>query len=152
MSKINYSKAEEAFDQAMRQRVVDQLLENALWISLIEGTQYYRGNNPHTVKTDKMIDRFLVQIQTYLKLIKESDTWFYGQLGLTPSEEQRFLGSPKELTKEDWLRLRQVKELLDKYEPSKTPQEAPEDVEQIKSQQKEHATKRYNVKKGWVPL
>jgi hypothetical protein len=152
MAKINYSKAEEAFDKAMRQRVVDQLLENALWTSLVEGTEYYRGNNPHTVKTDKMIAGFIIQIQTHLKLIKESDKSFYDQLNLTPSEEQRILGSTTEITQEDWRWLKQVKEMLAKYEPAKSPQEAPEDVEQIKFQQKEHVNKRYNVKKGWVPL
>lgn len=152
MAKINYSKAEEAFDQAMRQRVVDQLLENALWTNLIEGTQFYRGNDPHTAKIDTMIERFLVQIQAHLKMIKENDEWFYRQLGLTSAEEQKVMGSPKELKPEEWRRLRQIKELLDHYEPAKSPEEKPEDVEHIESQQKEHRNKRYNVKKGWLPL
>lgn len=153
MPKINYTKAEEAFEQAMRKHAVEQMLEDALWKNLGEGTQFYRENDPHRAKTAKMIEHMLLQIQTHLKQIKEIDNWFYEhELALTAEEEKKFFGSPKELVAKDWQRLKQIKDIADQFEPPKSPEETPEDVEQITSQQKEHRHKRYNVKKGWLPL
>lgn len=152
MAKVNYTKAEEAFEQAMRQHAVDQMLEETLWKNLAEGTLYYRGDDRNTAKTDTMIEHILVKVQTQLKLIKESDEGFYGQMGITPSDEKKFFGSTKELIPADWQRLKKTKDLIDHYEPPKSNEETTEDVEQIQSQQKEHRHKRYNVKKGWLPL
>ncbi len=155
MAKVNYTKAEEAFEQAMRQRVVDELLESATWLNLLTGTQTYKGNDPHTAKIDKIIEHILAQMKNHLKIVKKHDPAFYEQLGVTQADEQKFSGSPKELTKEDWRTLRRLKEQIAQYHPgtpSKEPEEKPEDLDHIKDQQKEHINKRYNIKKGWLPL
>lgn len=155
MAKVSYSQAEEAFDRSVKQLTVNILVESAIWSHLILGTESHRGDSPTRTKVNKIIEHILSQSNALLNLFKNKNAKFYEELHITPAEEQKFAGSAKDLTKEDWKRLKELIDTMIEYRLAKSQnggEPKPEDLTQIEEQQKEHLHKRYNVKKGWLPL
>lgn len=171
MAKINYSKAEEAIYASVYQKAVYEMLEEATLANLTAGIQPSSQENAsqdlseketqailqEKVKTDKIIDQMLARFREKMTHLKNKHPEFYQQLDISSEEEQRFLAKPEEFTRNDWVKLKIVKNKIAEYE-SLAKTQAPslgtnkEDLSQIESQKKEHLHKRYNVKKGWMPL
>lgn len=151
MVKINYSKVEEAFDRSVNQVVINGILESAAWVFLLGEETPKKTVDP--AKMDAVIKQLFLNIQNRLKHLKEKNPSFFAELALTSEEEKKYLGTPEVLSREDWKRLKELKTRMDAhFQEKQENQESPENVQQIESQQKEHVHKRYNVKKGWVPL
>lgn len=154
MVKFDYTKVEQAFDRSVNQATVSDIQVSAVWLNLTEGTLAYQTKkDPKNDLINKTIEKILLNVIRHLKYIKEKHPDYYIQLAITTDEETR-LSNPNKLTQENWKRLKEINDKIEEYLRSNrnSTKENPEDAAQIETQLKEHIHKRYNVKKGWVPL
>lgn len=146
MAKVNYSKVENAFDNALRELFIERLSELASIAQLI--------NDPESKMTPKMVDEIILRFQKELKKLKKQDAKLFRRLNLTPEDESRFSLSSSEYAQEDWHRLKALKERIDELKRELYGQDVM-DVEyekQVTKERRRHINKRFNIRDGWMPL
>lgn len=145
MSKVNFTKVEEALDEASHQLFIDSLGELSTIANMLQNPEKKIGKDE-----EEIITRF----QKELKRIKTEDSPLFEKLGLTEEEEEQMLRSFSDYRREDWVRLKCARERIDelrrdvkkKFEPSAVNDEI------IEKEKKRHVNKRHNVREGWLPL
>lgn len=99
------------------------------------------------------LDRTLL-LRAILRAVKEFKTpEFYQAIGISLEELEILLKTPKELSPEDWQRLKIIREKIIAFR--KSYQDAhPETSESalIEKQRHRHINKRFNVNEKWLPL
>jgi len=146
MVKINYSKVEMALIKSLNNMFFENL-ENLASIAI----EIQSRNNHLNMKE---MDFILKEFRADLKKLKNIDSQLYTQLNLTLDQETRLLSPIKDFKKADWLRIIELRDRMVeiKAEKTKKPDTAPEDEVQIAQERQEHKNKRFNVRKGWLPL
>lgn len=145
MSKVNFTKVEEALDEASHQFFIDSLTELSTITNMLQ--------NPEK-KIGKDEEEIIARFQRDLKRIKTENYPLFEKLGLTEEEEEQILRSFSDYRREDWARLKYLKERIDelrrevkkKFEPSAVNDEI------VEKEKKRHINKRHNVREGWLPL
>lgn len=146
MVKINYTKAEHSLMHSLDKIFLKNLTELAAI-----ATQAQEGDEP--LNTEE-VDQILKSFRAELKKLKMVDMDLYQQLELTPEQEQRFSAPGKDFTREDWLKLIELNDQIVKInlEVAKSREITKEDEERVAKERLEHKNKRFNVRKGWLPL
>lgn len=144
MAKMNFSKVEQALDEALRAISIEHIVELAAIANILHNAKV-----PPQV-LEKIVHRF----QQQLKKIKSYDIKLYERLQVTPEDEKRFSVSFSELNQEDWAELAQLKIRIDELKKELYGQASirPEDEERIEQERIKHINKRFNIREGWLPL
>lgn len=146
MAKINYTKVESVLSKTLN----NMFLQNISELSAV-AIQAREGNEPlNTEEVDKILKTFRAE----LKKLKKHDTDFYQQLELTPELEKRLLTPSRNFTREDWLKLIELKDRMIEINSAraKSREITQEDEDRVARERAEHVNKRFNVRKGWLPL
>lgn len=146
MPKVNYTKVEEVFNEALYRLFLKNLYELAAI-----ATQAQEGTTPLDTE---MVDKILKDFRAELKKLKKADMKLYSEMGISEQEEARLLSPSKDFTRADWLKLIDLKEKMEKInaERGNGGEITPEDEERVLRERKDHIHKRFNVRKGWLPL
>lgn len=146
MAKVNYSKVEKSFDQALQRLVIDQLSDLAAIADVIQ--------DPKESLKDSALLKLLERFQKECKKLKKQDAKLYKRLNLSPEEEKRIHLPSGAFTHEDWLFLRTIKTRIDdlKKDLYGDEQITTENEERVTKERKRHINKRFNIREGWLPL
>ena len=141
MAKINFTKVEQALNEALQKQFEQVILE----MSAMTDSEKLSA---------KVRDEVLLRLQTELKKLKERDAKLYGKLELSSEEEAKFLQPGVDLSPADWVRLRALKEKILGLKKEFFGQQSSalpdaKDVETIREKQKEF---RFHVNKKWFPV
>lgn len=140
MTKVDFNKAEDAFDKALQKMFIDHL---AKLVAAVDEVQNYQAA-PSNQTMEEMIGRF----QKELLKIKQEDPKLYEKLNLSPEEEQRFTLPAGTFSSEDWVHIRNLKLRIDQLK-----QELHAEYEkQVALERRRHVNKRHNIRDGWLPL
>ncbi len=146
MTKIDYSKVELAFIKSLNNIFLQNLQELA-----VIATQANEGSSPlNTEEVDLILKSFRVE----LKKIRTNDVELYQQLELSEEQEKRLLKPSKDFNRQDWLKLIELNDrmLAINSEKAKSGAITEDDLDRVARERVEHKNKRFNVKKGWLPL
>lgn len=146
MSKIDYTHAEFLLDSTL----YNHFLKNLYELSAI-ATQAQEGNEPlDTEHVDKILKEFRAEV----KKLKLNHPDKLAGIGLAEEEFKRLMSPSKDFKREDWLKILELNDQIRKLnkEQAKRLKNPLEDDERIEKERKEHVNKRFNVKKGWLPL
>lgn len=146
MAKIDYTKVEMAFAKSLENIFLQNLKELA---SI--ATQANEGKIPlDTQEVDIILKSFRVE----LKKMKINSPELYQRLDLSESEEKRLLKPSKDFNRQDWLKILSLNDRMAAInaEKAKCGEVTEEDVSRVSKERLEHKNKRFNVKKGWLPL
>lgn len=146
MAKINFSKVEKSFDNAVQRLFIENLTELGAIANMVQDSQVPTSSHA--------IEEVIAKFQKQLKKIKEQDLLMFNKLNLTPEEEQRFYLPSTEYTQQDWLRLKEFKQRIEELKRELCGQETinPDHDDQITKERRRHVNKRFNVRDGWLPL
>lgn len=146
MSKVNFSKVENAFDRALQKLVIENLSELAAIANVIQ--------DPQTNLSSKAIEEVIFRFQKELKKLKKHDPKLFARLNLSEEEEKRFTLPIKDYIQEDWLRLKALKLRIDELKKELYGEEAlsAENEKQVNKERRKHVNKRFNIRDGWLPL
>jgi hypothetical protein len=146
MAKIDYLKVELAFIKSLR----NIFLENLKELAAI-ATQAKEGAAPlNTEEVDLILKSFRVE----LKKLKTNNAELYQLLELNEEQEKRLLKPSKDFNRQDWLKIIELNDrlLAINAEKTKAGSITEEDINRVAQERVEHKNKRFNVKKGWLPL
>lgn len=147
MSKTNFTKTEAILNDALNKLAVEQLTELATIANLLSESK------PKV--DDDLVDQVLTRFQNGLKQLKKHDAKLYARLNISKEEEKRLFLSAKDLTQEDWIKIKSIWEKIEELKKELHGQPTlptEEDEKRIEEQRVEHINKRFNVRKGWLPL
>ncbi len=146
MAKIDYTKVELAFTKSL----INIFLQNLMELAVI-ATQANEGSIP--LNTDE-VDLILKSFRVELKKLKTNNIELYHQLELSDEQEKRLLKPSKDFKRQDWLKLIELNDcmLAINAERAKSGIITEEDLDRVARERVEHKNKRFNVKKGWLPL
>lgn len=146
MAKISFTKVEYSLDDVLRKMTIDHLKELGTIANLL--------NESKPKISNKTIEDMLTRFRKELKKLKKSDPKLYQQLDIGNEDEQRFLLPFEELTFEDWMKLKAIREKIDilKRELRGQQLSKEEDEKRIESERVKHINKRFNIREGWLPL
>lgn len=146
--KTDYTKAEESISETMHQMNVKQLLHEADLASASNPAKTQAGN-PEQAKQNHLC----FSLKRDLKLLAKKDQNVYTSIGYKKKEINNLLKDASQLSPEDWEKLKQIKQSIEKYKqdlarllPHKT------DEEQVEEERNKHINKRFNVSDKWLPL
>jgi hypothetical protein len=145
MAKVNFTKVENAFDQALQKLFIDQLSELADIANVID---------PKATISSKSIEEIIGRFQKELKKIKKQDPKLYEKLNLNMEDEKRFALPSKEFAQEDWLRFKALKTRIDELKHELYGQKNLDASyeKQVTKERKRHINKRFNIRDDWLPL
>lgn len=145
MSKINFTKIEQILEEALHEMKIDFLFEEATLANL---------THEHHKTPSNVISAIISKFHMEMTRLKEKDPNLYHMLNLTPDEENRLKQPATSFTQADWQLLLNLKEKIEEYKKICYGQSAPDEtqIKQIEEERKAHINKRFNVKKGWLPL
>jgi hypothetical protein len=138
MSKTDFSKAEEAFENALRKIEVQRLWDAT------PGPGDASALTPDQKKA--WIDLLRQELRRLAKL--DSNTW--QELGISKDEKHYWIKEPEKLLESSIETLKMLQDKIIAFRKSRQQSKSNEDL--IKDQMKEHKTKRFNVNKTWLPL
>lgn len=146
MTKINFTKAEKAFDNAIQKLIIDHLFDLASLADAVEEPALY-SNTP---QIQEVIERFHKE----LKKLKKKDQKLYEKLDILPEEELRLSATPENFNQTDWLRVKNLKEKIECLKKELYGEEVVqiENENQVSKERKKHINKRFNIREGWLPL
>lgn len=146
MTKINYSKVE----SSLRQSLDKMFLQNLFDLAAIS-TQAQEGKKP--LNTEE-VDLVLKNFRAELKKIKNNNIDLYDTLGITPEQEKRFSSPISNFNREDWLKLTELTEKLMHLNANRGSCQpiTLEDEKRVSQERQEQKNRRFNVRKGWLPL
>ena len=145
MSKVNFSKVDQAFDEASQSLFIDSLAELSTIASMLQNPDRKIGE-----KEEAIILRF----QNELKRIKKEDFSLFEKLNITAEEESRLLRPISEYAKEEWAQLKYLRERIDELKKQITGKSEVNEANDkiVEKEKKRHINKRHNVRDGWLPL
>lgn len=146
MAKINFTKAEQRFEKALKKLQIDHLSELAALADVIE--------SPEVNLASKGIEEIIARFQRELEKLKKEDLKLYERLNLSSEDALYLAKPPKEFIQNDWLQLKALKLRIDelKHEIYGQEQIHAEYEKQVAQERHRHVNKRINVKDGWLPL
>lgn len=148
MSKLDYNKAEKAFEKALNEIQIEQLSE-VLSIA-------HLAHEPGAQLSDKAIDEIINRFRKQLKKLKKEDVKLYAKLELSPEEEERFSSTnPVEsYSHDDWLILKKLRDRIAELKRELYGEEVinVENDQIITKERRKHINKRFNIREGWLPL
>ncbi len=146
MAKVNFTKVEAAFENALQKIAIDNLSELAAIATII--------HDPDSQLSSKTIEDIISRFHKELKKLKKNDVKLYTELHLTSEEEERFALTPDQFTQGDWLRLKALKERIDELKRTLYGEEVlnAEYDKQVVKERRRHINKRFNIREGWLPL
>lgn len=162
MAKINYSKVEMALVNSLDKMFLQNLTELAAI-----ATQANEGSTP--LDTEE-VNRILKSFRIELIRLKKNDPALYEQLDLSEEQEKHLVAPSKNFTREDWLKLIDLNARMIAIDAEKTKNRLDQrinelnadkvkdnvvvqaDEEIVAKERLEHKNKRFNVRKGWLPL
>jgi hypothetical protein len=160
MRKVDFEKIEKDISDILRNMSVNDWLELAAISNLVGGISFQPtedqtidNQQPKEPKKDSVVEKILSSINQQLEEISQSDPTFYESLNITANDRVR-LRNPTDMSSDDWQKLKEVREKMDLYHPSKKEEDpdAKENEKQIEKERKKHITKRFNVREAWLPL
>ena len=149
MAKIDYSQVELILTKTLKNMFLQNLENLAILAFEIQaGTVSLK---------EEEIDFILKEFRIELKKIKNMDPKFYEQLLITSEEEENLLSLEKNFNSVNWTRIIELRDRLkqittERPKSNETNTTTPEDEERIEKERREHKNKRFNVRKGWLPL
>lgn len=150
MSKINYSKIEEALNGALLRMNIDKLLEEAVLANLV---QEKAGKAKRKEPDDKAVRHLLAEFNKELQKLKKHTPEIYGKIAIDPIFEKKLIGEPQELSSADWKLIKEIKETLENLRQKiRSKESKPEDEKLVEQERKKQERKRFNVKDTWLPL
>lgn len=146
MAKVNFTKVEKAFDDAIQKLSIDTLSDLASLASAIQ--------NPDSGIKSPQLAETIARFQKELRKLKKHDLKLYEKLELSPEEESRLSIETKEYLKSDWIMLKRLKEKIDALKKELYGEEVInlENQKQVEKERKKHKNKRFNIREGWLPL
>lgn len=144
MGKINFIKAEDAFDKALQKMFIDRLY------ALANPTDEIQDSQHHQTSVDT-----ITHFQKELKKLKKQDAKLYERLSLTEEDEKRLTQQVDAFTPEDWSRLETLKLKLNELKQELHDERVNADTDdshQISEERRRHIHKRHNIRDGWLPL
>ena len=157
MAKTNFTKVEVVLEQGLRKMNIDQIFEMAD-VSANIGSPKEKPSDPNDKKEashlDKAQRKLLEVLERELRYLDvKQHKALYNQLGLKKQEIRELILKPSELKPEDWEKIKQIKEGIDKYRhevlaqlPSSTNDKL------VEEERRKHINKRFNVNDKWLPL
>lgn len=160
MPKTNFTKVEEVLEQGLRKYSVEHLLEQADEAA----SSNPKPRNPtiaYTQETDKPKappltkdqNQLIHSLQRDVKSLQKKGKGMYSKLGIAKTALKKMIDNPQELTKEEWEKIKQIREKIDQYKAEvmkQLPQQSDDQI--VESERKDHVNRRYNVNKKWLPL
>lgn len=147
MSKVNFTKAEQALAAGLLKMSVDRLLFLADVASSFGGSK----NNSHVSPSRK--EEFqdqLRELKEELKRLSKTNPSFYEDLGVSRDEIKSLFNSIQTSTQEGRKKIRILKTKIKQYRKEKMKDS--KDQELIQSQRKKQVSKRFNVNEKWLPM
>jgi 16S rRNA C967 or C1407 C5-methylase (RsmB/RsmF family) len=144
--KVNFTKVENAFDNALKKIFIDNLSELAAIATII--------HTPESNLSSQTIEEIIGRFQKELKRLKKQDIKLYQRLNLSEEEANRFALSSDQYTQADWLRLRSLKERIDELKRELYGEDIldVENEKRVAKERNRHINKRFNIREGWLPL
>lgn len=146
MAKLDFNKAEKAFDKALSEMHIEQLSEILSIAHLV--------NAPESTVSETAIEEIVTRFKKQLKKMKREDKKLYEKLNLTPEEEERFTRPAESFSQDDWLVLKRLRDRIGELKRELYGEEVVdvENVQIIAKERKKHVNKRFNIREGWLPL
>lgn len=148
MGKTDYTKTENLLSEALLKMSVDELLHLADQASSFKHPQ--ANSSVPSLQARTIILSFM---EHDLELVSRVQGAHLQELGITPAELKAFLKGVKELTQQDWAKLKVIRERLLAYKKElwdKIPHLSDEDL--VQRERKKHINKRFNTRDKWLPL
>jgi hypothetical protein len=137
MAKLNFSKAEKAFDVALQKLFIDHLSK--------------LGTFAEEMSIDDSTGVANFQNELY-KLQKEVPA-LYDQLHLSAEEERLLTLNLDQVTQKDWSDLKALNSRIENLKKAFSHSQLSNENEQHVTQERHrHVNKRFNVREGWLPL
>lgn len=145
MSKVNFSKAEQALTDTLQKIYKDQIAELAIIATLV--------NIPHPQLAQEKIDETLNKLKTEVQHLKDHDPKLYARLNMTKKEEQLIFSSTP-MKPKSWARLGLLKNKIDELKKELYGEMVADETisKQIEEERKKHINKRFNIRDNWLPL
>lgn len=146
MAKVSFTKAEQSFDRAVRQLLIDNLSE----IATIVDVAHDKDKKISSEALAELIAKFNKQLQK----IRKNDTGLYQKLALSAEDEKRLSKPSTEYIQADWLFMKELKLRIDELKSELYGKGAPDTTQeaQVEKERKRHINKRFNIRDGWLPL
>jgi hypothetical protein len=138
MAKSNYSKAEDAFDEAMQKMAIEKLIAQT-------------SKNALTPEDHQSSKKVLLTLANAIKHYSKADKHFYKQLGLKHEEVRKLLSHPNP-NADEWQSILVLQEKLKEYKQTALALPQAQDEKVIENERVKHVNKRYNVNDTWLPL
>lgn len=158
MPKNNYTKVEEALDDALLKMKRDQLLQIAGKTkggpapAPTESSSNAATKATEDTDTDKIETKAIKVLHSELQQLYKDGKDPYKKLGINKVEITKYIEHPEDLTPEDWNKIKQFKEQVEFFKKDLDKVQKATDDEIIEDQIKKQKTKRFNVKDNWLPL
>lgn len=147
MTKIDFTKIEEALTETLRKVYIQRLAELAVLAQLLrEDIEQFSPE-----KKQEIFSYF----QEELKKIQTTDPKLYNGLNLSPEEEDFLFAAGRTPSKEDWTKIKTLNETIDELKKHLQGIEnavQSEQEQQIETARRQHIYKRFNIREGWLPL
>lgn len=159
MPKTNFTKVEEVLEQGLRKYSVEHLLEQADEASSANSKPrnptiaYGESDKPQAPSLTRDQNQLIHTLQREVKSLQKKGKGMYSKLGITKTDLKKMIDNPKELTQEEWDKIKQIREKIEKYKAElmkQLPQQSDDQI--VESERKDHVNRRYNVNKKWLPL
>ena len=148
MAKTDYTKAENLLTEGLLKMTVSELLE------LADKASSFKHPEKATSLPSLQARVILLSFMEHdLELLSKVEGAHLSELGITPKELKEALDKAKELSLEDWIRLKKIRERVLEYKQElwdKIPHASNEEL--VEQERKKHVYKRFNVRDKWLPL
>jgi hypothetical protein len=142
MAKTNFTKVEEALAEGMRKLTIDKLHE------IVDD----KGEQSSKSTRDKEKTQLLQSVNLDLKYLIKTGIDPYTTFSLDKEQFKKFFDDPKAMTALDWIKVKETRKTLDDHKAKMKESEKGKEEELIEQERKDQKTKRYNIRKNWLPL
>lgn len=154
MSKIDFSKVENALREGLLKMSIQQLIVLADLANIPFGLAEKEVSNNQDVSTQtaQALAHALKNLETDLKKLKKKDASMYEKLGINKQELKQFFEHPQDLTPQDWEKIRKIRDQIEIYKQELRKNLKVSDQDIVQSERKKQNYKRFNVNEKWIPL
>jgi len=158
MAKINYDKVEKIFDKTVEENARKKLLDEALQVQREKkALKKNSGDNKDATKTSLKNSEDVMQKAIHnikrdlIRLNKKSKKALFEELGLNSEEIKKYIQESGSLSHDDAMKIKKIQSTIASYSAhiDNIDEEYSERI--VKTEQRKHIDKRFNVKEGWIP-
>lgn len=155
MGKVNFTKVEQALEAGL----IKMEAQNLLYLADLASSFGEADSDtppvlkPAKFKWDENHQLFVQNLATDLRKLRKKDREMDTKLGLDRGELNKLLENPKEITEEEWEKIREIRRKLNEHKKEmKKRLGTISDQDLVKTERKKQVNRRFNIKDNWLPL